>query len=265
MLKPKRPLSRTVLSAVLLAASLSALSGPAAAESLPAYPFIHVTGSAFQQVMPDIAALDFEVVAVNADPAAARAVLDAHIAEARALMQQLGLDPEDVVVREVRQSQPKDKQPAGGAPVYELRCDVHIDVRNVAAWRALAGGLVGRPDLDGFASSFDLSTMDQVTDQLVTEAVQDARRRASVMAAADGRRLGAMMAATPQELKNLTTAMGLDRGEFRYQRNASNARSGDVDRDTLLMVQALKLRQPVDVIFRIEGAAGTGAGGKRKP
>src|SRR5205823_14881099 len=140
---------------------------------------------------------------------------------ARALMQQLGLDPEDVVVREVRQNEPKDKQPATGGPVYELRGDVHIDVRNVSAWKALAGGLVGKPNLEGFASSYDLSTMDQVNDQLVTEAIQDARRRAGVMAAADGRRLGALMAATPQELKNLTTAMGLDRGEFRYQRTGS--------------------------------------------
>jgi uncharacterized protein YggE len=253
---PNHPLSRTVLSAMLLAASLSIVARPAAAETLPGYPFIHVTGSAFQQVMPDIAALDFEAVAVDADPAAARAVLQARVDEARALMQQLGMDPDDVIVREVRQSLPKDKQPATGGPVYELRADVHIEVRNVSNWKALAGGLLGKPNLDGFASSFDLSTMDQVTDQLVTEAVQDARRRAAVMAAADGRRVGALTAATPQELKNLSTAMGLDRGEFRYQRNATNARPADAaDPDTLLMVQAIKLRQPVDAVFRIEGAA----------
>jgi len=253
---PKHPLSRTMLSAVLFTVSLSAVSKPAAAESLPSYPFIHVTGSAFQQVMPDIAALDFEAVAVDTDPAAARAVLDARVNETRALMQQLGMDPEDVIVREVRQSQPKDKQPASGGPVYELRADVHIEVRNVGNWKALAGGLLGKPNLDGFASSFDLSTMDQVTDQLVAEAVQDARRRAAVIAAADGRRVGALMAATPQELKNLSTAMGLDRGEFRYQRNATNARPADAaDPDTLLMVQAIKLRQPVDALFRIEAPA----------
>jgi len=260
---PKHPLPFKVLPAMLLAASLSTLSllpAPAAAESLPGYPFIHVTGSAFQQVMPDIAALDFEAVAVDADPAAARAVLDARVGEARALMQQLGMDPDDVIVREVRQSQPKDRQPKdqqpGAGPIYELRAEVHIEVRKVSNWRALAGGLLGKPNLDGFASSFDLSTMDQLTDQLVAEAIQDARRRAGVIAAADGRRVGALTAATPQELKNLSTAMGLDRGEFRYQRNASNARPADAaDPDTLLMVQAIKLRQPVDAIFRIEGAA----------
>jgi uncharacterized protein YggE len=241
---------RSALSAAWLALSLSLLAGPVSAESLPSYPFIHVTGSAFQMVMPDIAVLDFEIVALDADPAAARAVL-----EARTLMQGLGLDPDDVVVREVRQSQPKDRQPQGGAPVYELRCEVHIRMRNVASWAALAGGLAGKPNLDGFASSFELSTVEQVDDELVTRAIADARRRAGVMAAADGRRLGAMMAATPQELKNLTTAMGLERGEFGYQRNAGTARPGEVDRDTLMIVQVLKLRQLVDVIFRLEGPA----------
>lgn len=250
---PNHPLSRTALSAVLFAASLLTVSAPAAAESLPAYPFIHVVGNAYQQLMPDIAALDFEVVAVDADPAAARAVLEARVSEARALMQQLGLDPDDLAVREVRQSESKDKQPDTGAPLYELRCDVHINVRNVANWAALAGGLFGKPNLDGFASSFDLSNMDQVNDQLVTDAIADARRRAGVMAEAEGRRLGAMTAATPQDLRNLTSSMGLERGDFRYQRNSSNARPQETDRDTLLMVQALKLRQPVDVIFRLEG------------
>jgi uncharacterized protein YggE len=243
-------LKKTLLSAVFLFTA-----GSAVAESLPAYPFIHVTGSAYQQLMPDIAAVDFEVVATDADPAVARNTVEARINEARELMKQLSLDPEDLVVREIRQSEPKDKQPAGGGPVVEVRCDVHINVRNVSNWPALAGGLLGKANLDGFASSFDLSNMEQVNDQLVTEAIADARRRAGVMAAADGRRLGPMMAATPQDLKNLTTSMGLERSDFRFQRNPSNARSGNTDRDTFVMVQMLKLRQPVDVIFRIEGAA----------
>jgi uncharacterized protein YggE len=251
----KVPPSRTALSAVLFAGALLGMSLPAAAESLPAYPFIHVVGSAYQQVMPDIAAVDFEVVAVDTDPALARNVVEARIGEARDLMKQLSLDPDDLVVREVRQSEPKAGQPASGGPVYEVRADVHINVRKVSNWPALAGGLLGKANLDGFASSFDLSNMDQVSDQLMTEAILDARRRAGVMAAADGRRLGAMMAATPQDLKNLTTSMGLERGDFRYQRNPSNARPGDMDRDTFIMVQMLKLRQPVDVIFRLEGAS----------
>lgn len=97
-------LSKTRLAASSLA-FLLCLSGAAAhAADLPAYPFVHVTGSAFQAALPDIGSLDFEVVAVDADPAAARAVLEARMGEIHALMQQHGLDPEDAQAREVRQS-----------------------------------------------------------------------------------------------------------------------------------------------------------------
>jgi uncharacterized protein YggE len=249
-----------VLAATVLAAVALALPAAyASASSLPDYPFVHVSGSTSRIELPDIATLDFEMVALDADPAAARAVLEARVGEVRDLMQQLGIDVEDMAVREVRQTVRKEQQsPAGGpqtsAPIYELRGDVHINVRNVANWQKLAGGLFGKPNLDSFSAAFDLSTMDKVNDEMVTEAILDARRRAEVMAAAAGRRLGPVTAATPEALAKLGTAMGLEREEFRMPRKASNAGAGNMDREQLMMVQTLKLRQSVDVIFRLENA-----------
>jgi uncharacterized protein YggE len=237
---------RTAVLVLLLA------SGGAHASSVPDYPFVHVTGSAFQAVVPDLASLDFEIVAADADPAAARAVLEARAGDVRDLARQLGIDPDDVTVREVRQGIRKDEKAANGAPVYELRCEVHVNVRNVANWAALAGGLLGKPNLDGFASGFDRTDMDTIHDELVTQAIQDARRQADVMAAASGRRVGGLMGATPEALKNLSTAMGLERGELRRDGGTDRARAPEVDREQLLAVPALKLRQPVDVIFRLE-------------
>jgi uncharacterized protein YggE len=237
---------RTAVLVLLLA------SGGAGAASVPEYPFVHVIGSSFQAVVPDLASLDFEIVASDADPAAARAVLEARVGEVRDLARQLGIEADDVGVREVRQGISKEGRAANGAPLYELRCDVHINVRNVANWAALAGGLLGKPNLDGFASAFDRSDMDTIHDELVTQAIQDARRQADVMAAAGGRRVGGLMGATPDALKNLTTAMGLERGDFRRDGGADRARAQDVDREQLLAIPALKLRQPVDVIFRLE-------------
>jgi uncharacterized protein YggE len=229
-------------------------TGAAHASPVPDYPFVHVTGSAFQAVVPDIGSLDFEVVAQDADPAAARAVLETRVGEVRALMRQFGMDPEDAVVREVRQGIRKDGRAADGAPLYELRCDVHINVRNLANWAPLAGGLLGKPNLDGFASAFDRSDMQKIDEELVTQAIQDARRKADVMAAGFGRRVGGVMAATPDGLKNLGTAMGLEREDFRRPRSADATRAQDVEREQLLAVPAMKLRQPVDVIFRLENA-----------
>jgi uncharacterized protein YggE len=242
------PISR-LRNAVLV---LLLAAGAAHASPVPGYPFVHVTGSAFEAVAPDIGSLDFEIVAVDADPAAARAVLETRVGEMRALMQQLGMEADDAAVREVRQSIRKDDRTAAGAPLYELRCDVHINVRNLANWAPLAGGLLGKPNLDGFASAFDRSDMGSINDELMTQAIRDARRQADVMAAAFGRRVGAVMAATPDGLKNLGTAMGLEREEFHRPRAAASARAQEVDREQLLTVPSLKLRQPVDVIFRLE-------------
>jgi hypothetical protein len=46
--------------------------------------------------------------------------------------------------------------------------------------------------------------------------------------------------------------MGLERGEFRRDDRTGNVRGQNIDREQLLAVPALKLRQPVDVIFRLE-------------
>jgi uncharacterized protein YggE len=264
-LKPLLP----VLTACLMAvAALSLPTGPAVASTIPDYPFVHVSGSTFRIELPDIATLDFQIVAADADPAAARAVIDARMAEVRELMQKLSIDPDDLLVREVRQGVRKERA-ADGAPVYELSCDVHIRLRNIANWPALGGGLLGKPNLDSFAADFDLSTMDQVNDEMVTAAIADARRRADIMAEAGGRRLGPMMAATPDALKKLGTAMGLERDEFRAERRSgrgpSNQRAEDIDRETFLMVQALKLRQSVDIVFRLENAVPSRGRATRKP
>jgi uncharacterized protein YggE len=258
-------LTMTTRLAAAAAAFALSLAFAAKASPVPDYPFVHVVGSAYTAVLPDIAVLDFEIVAVDADPAAAKAVLDARIGDVRALMQQLGLDPEDAVVREVRQAIRKEERSPAGGPLYELRCDVKLQVRNVSSWPALAGGLFGKPNLDGFASTFDLSTMGQTNDELVTGAILDARRRAEVIAAASGRRLGAVTAVTPEAIKNLSTAMGLQRDDFRIERRAGAPGAASVDREQLMAIQAIRLNQPVDVMFRLENLPGAKGRAAKKP
>ncbi len=254
-MKPFLPILAACAMAV---AALTLPAGPALASPLPDYAFAHVNGSSFRVEIPDIASLDFQIVASGTDPAAARAVIDARMAEVRELMQKLSIDVEDMQVREVRQGIRKERA-ADGAPVYELSCDVKINLRNVANWPALAGGLLGKPNLDSFAADFDLSTMDKVTDELVTEAILDARHHAEVMANASGRRLGPAMAVTKDAIKKLGTNLGLERDEFRAERKQgrrpANQSAAEIDREVFVMVQMLKLRQSVDMVYRLENAA----------
>jgi uncharacterized protein YggE len=263
-LKPFLPI---LVASFLAAGALALPTAPAVASTIPDYPFVHVVGTSFRVEMPDIAALDFQIIAADADPAAARAVIEARVAEIRALMQELSVDPEDMVVSDVRQGVRKEHAP-NGAAVYELSAAVKINVRNVANWPRLAGGVLGKPNVDSFAADFDLSTMDKVNDELVAEAIVDARRRADVMAAASGRRLGPAMAMTTDALKKLGTRLGLEREEFkapRAGRRTGNQRADEIDRDTFLTVQALKLGQAVDVVYRLENGPAAKAPAARRP
>lgn len=219
------------------------------ASQLPDYPFIHVSSTAAQYVMPDIGTLDFEVVASDADPGAARAVVETRVAEVRALAEGLGLPEEDVEVRDVRQEIRKGDT-AVVAPVYDLRCVVHLNVRDLSKWRAIAGGLAGKPNLDAFSTAFDTSEREKVEMDLAAQAIRDARRRGEAIAAGFGRKLGPVTAVTGGALKNLAQAMGLAPA-LPYARG-NEQKVQPVDPRELVNIIAFPLAQSVDVIFRIK-------------
>lgn len=226
-----------------------ALAPVVASAQLPGYPFVHVTGHASALVAADMGTVDFEILAADVDPGAARKVLEARVAEVRALVEAQGLPLDDVDIRDVRQDIRKGD--AGAAsPVYELRCGVHLNVRDLSKWQAIAGQLLAKPNLDAFSTAFDITDRDQIEAQLVTAAIADARRRAGVMVAGFGRKLGGVTAATPGALKNLSTTMGLVRADFFDRNRSSNAQT--VPREQILVVNALRFEQPVDAVFRIK-------------
>ncbi len=221
----------------------------ASASQLPDYPFIHVSGSAAQYVVPDIGTLDFEVVASDADPAAARAVVETRVAEVRALAEGQGVPAADVEVRDVRQEIRKG-DPAPTAAVYDLRCVVHLNVRDLSKWAAIAGALAGKPNVDAFSTSFDTSEREKIETELAARAIRDARRRGEAIAAGFGRKLGPVTAVTAGALKNLGNAMGLVPDVFYTRGNQQKVQR--VDPGELVNIIAFPLAQSVDVIFRIK-------------
>lgn len=220
----------------------------ASASQLPDYPFIHASGSASTYVMPDKGTIDFEIVAVNADPAAAREIVEGRVAEVRALMEAQGMQAVDVEVRDVRQEQPKSDGGTAGS-LYEVRCVVHLNVSNLSRWTAIAGALLGKPNLAAFATAFDSSNRDRIEEELMAQAIRDAQRRGAAIAAGFGRKLGAVSAVSPGALKNLGKAMGLVNADPIYRREN---RAQQVDNRDILNVSAFPLAQSVDVIYRFK-------------
>lgn len=226
----------------------TALALPAAAQAspLPAYPFVHVSADAARYTTPNIGALDFLIVAQEADPGQARATLETRIAEVRALLQEQGVPPEDMETRDVRRE--AGRNAAGEPTAQALRVSVHVIVRDLSTWRAVVAPLLDKPNLVDFATSFDVIQRDEFEAELMADALREARRRAGIIARGTTRKLGAVTAVTPGGVKNIGAALGLVRTDYSFTRvKASNVEARD-----FLSVDALKLQQQVDVVFKLE-------------
>lgn len=243
----------------LMGAFLAATMWFAKAGELPAYPFVHVNGVGRMIVMPDRGEIDFDVTAQGASAEQARALVDTRLAELRTLLEQVGMAASDMEVRDVRMDQvkdaskdaPKADQAAAATDPTQLKCTVHINVRELARWRDLLSSLLNMGNLDGFAVAFDTSERDKIEAQLLGDAVRDARIKAQSMLTGVGKKVGAIAGVTNGELKNMSRAMGLAAVEYRSVGGGSNA-AVETDRATLLTINSIKLAQPVDVIFRIK-------------
>ena len=223
-----------------------ALPAAAQASPLPGYPFVHVSADASRYTTPNIGALDFVIVAPDTDPALARTTVETRIAEVRALLQEQGIALEDLETRDVRREAGRNAQ--AEATAQELRVSVHLIVRDLSKWRAVVAPLLDKPNLADFATSFDIVERDQFEAELMLDALRDARRRADIIAKGAKRKLGAVTAVTPGGVKNVGATIGLVRADMGYPR----VKASNVEARNFLSVDALKLVQPVDVVFRLE-------------
>ena len=241
----------------LMGAFLAATMWFAKAGELPAYPFVHVSGVGKTMVVPDRGEIDFEVTAQAASADQARALIDTRLAEIRALLEQVGMAASDMEVRDVRKDQVKNankdapRADEAGADPTQLKCTVHINVRELARWRDLLSPLLNMANLDGFAVAFDTTEREKIEAQLLADAMSDARIKAQSMLTGVGKKVGAVAGVTNGELKNMSRAMGLAAVEFRNYGGGSSA-AVETDRASLLAIISIKMAQPVDVIFRIK-------------
>lgn len=239
-----------MLKKIIAAAALTFVSFAASASQLPDYPFIHTSGNGFVYVAPDVGEIDFEISAHQADPEAARQVVEGRIAEVRALVAGLALPEADVEIRDVRKDIRKGEAGQPGVVLYDIKCGVHIKVSDLSKWKALVSPLISMANIDGFMTGFDVSKREQVETELTGDAIKAARRKAEAIAAGFGRKLGPVSGVSAGDLKNLTRAMGLAATD--QQRFTRAVGKSEYDRDSLLMINVMRMSQSVDVIFRIK-------------
>lgn len=235
-----------MLKPVLAAVALIITAAEVHATDLPAYPFVHVNGSAYITVQPNVGEIDFELVSINPDPEAAWKEVADRLAETKALLAQHGVAGEDISVQDIARRLRKQEVPTDPAPV-ETRSSVHLTVRDMSKWALIVEPLLKMQNVDAFGIVFNHTDRVKIEADLVLEALADAKRKAANAAQGVGRKLGPANAVALSALKNLSNSFGMA-SEASYQRGARpNADSVDYS-----LVAALKLVQGVDVIYRFK-------------
>lgn len=222
------------------------LSLNVSADTIPAYPFIHANGEAFTFVSPNLGEVDFEISAFDPSPEAAVSLVQQRVEELMQLLKDQGVPEGDFEFSDLRREMRKGADPA--SPEYDVKCAVHINVRDLAKWRAVMEPLMSKPNIDAFATKFGTTERAKVEAELMSLAVQDAQNKAKAMASGFGKKVGAVTGVSSGQLKNITRSLGLVPGDVYYEKGKRPPQ----DRSELLMVTALKLSQSVDIIFRIK-------------
>ncbi len=236
-----------MLKRIALILAMTTFGATATAGELPNYPFVHATGYSMTIVPPDVGEIDFEINVTDANPEVAVSLMDARIAEVRAIMQAQSVPDGDIHIRNVRKGERRDANNLVVGVV--LRSTVRITVRDLSKWAQVVQPILVMPNTDGFFTAFDINDREKVTAELMVQALHDARKKAVNMAAGVGRKLGEASAVSTGQLKNITTAMGLAGSEQLGSR--STAQPSQAGKD-FLMVEAQRFQQPVDVIFRLK-------------
>lgn len=234
--------------AAALLLAVAALPGMAA--DLPTHPFIHVNAGAEVYLMPDIGEIDMEIVSYEADPDTAWKRVSAQLEASRALFTQHGVVAEDLLVQDiVRRPRRVEALPEGQPVPMEIRVALHVTVRDLSQWTPVLSVLLGMQDIESLAVSFNRKDRDKVESELLAQALGTARRKAQTIARGLGARLGPPTGVSTGALRNLSNAMGMASDPF--GRNSGDRRSPP--KADMSLVQAMRLAQGVDVIYRIGG------------
>ncbi|WP_288381893.1 SIMPL domain-containing protein, partial [uncultured Massilia sp.] len=141
--------------------------------------------------------------------------------------------------------------PEGQPLPMDTRVSIHLTVRDLGQWTPLLRSLLVMKNIESLAVSFNRSDRGKIEDDLLEEALGKAKLKAQKIAKGVGARLGAAAGVSVGALKNLSNAMGMSSDPF--ARNVGERRASPKGSE-MALVQAMRLGQAVDVIYRIGNA-----------
>jgi uncharacterized protein len=236
-----------------------AVVAPAWGTDLPPFPFINVTGHATRDIGPDLARIRFTVKARDASAEVAAHTVSARAQQVLDLLSTNGIAVTDIDAHEVAKYVvfERDSGISSGArrgpPRYEVARSFSVLLRKVSSWPDIGAKLLEMENVEDLGAQFDRTDRKALEAELVDAAAHDAQKRAELVAAGFGQRLGAVQAVSQDPFEGISSRfLG---GENSYagvaQFKVSAAR---VSGEQLLVPATIPLGTSVNAIYRLEGA-----------
>jgi uncharacterized protein YggE len=177
--------------AIVLLAGL----GVANAQSISGSPFLAVHGKAKTEVVPDVFPLDITLEDTSLDAAKTQAAIEGFANQIVALTRDRKMDDRDVTISnlsvspEYRYDDKDDKQVFLGN-TYQRK--IKLRFHTLEALKAMIDALPQAKQVQLDTGTFVSSDADAIRRDLLTQAVNDARTTADIMAKAVGKRVGSV-------------------------------------------------------------------------
>ncbi|KMT64982.1 hypothetical protein XM47_10860 [Catenovulum maritimum] len=174
------------------------------ASSLPDEPHVYVEGSASIDVSPDIVLFSIHLEEIDKDVDLAKEAIDKNSKALLSKSIELGIDLKNITSDSLRvQRKTRWEQ---GKSIYigtSVSRNIKIKLTNIDLYSEVLSSLIALKISEDISSSLDVSDSDALTDKALNAAMEDARKRATMLAKSQGKTLGDVYSISEFNLRRL--------------------------------------------------------------
>lgn len=213
----------------------------------PDFPFVFTEGKGKLEVPPDIATVSFKVQAFDSDSSKALQDVYNRCADLINYFSDQKIEKEEIVSYEIDKRAIRETKEFVQLKItgYEVSRRFTVTLRNIGLYEQFIKKIVSMENLVDFSTKFDRTDRKEIEARLLTEASQNAREQAELMAKGFDAQLGPIFAVSQQGFSHLAPKFDL--------RGVSEGRTSTVtEKEILFVPSTITLQNTVSAIFKLK-------------
>jgi len=224
-----------------------------AAESLPSFPFLTVTGEAEMRVEPDKVDLEFRVLAFDKESANALQQVNRTAAYIHEFLLNEGVNKEQIraysISKDAKRNRHRESYQELEILGYQVQQLFKVELKRLDKFETIVNRLLNTNHVEGLNMNFDVQSRTKLETKLMAQAAKDAKQRAKLMASGMGVELLSVFAIF-EDGRELAFNSGFDMSYRDRRVEAFSAKDGR--QATFSLPQFVKLQRKLRVIYKIE-------------